>query len=160
MGALFRYLRRQSDRDSVHDVFVHESTAVESTRFLADDLTSQLNTVYSLLEGMSEQLLDQGYIHPRAGTRRIHENVCGRFRLLDDRRRRSRRDHFEHLAAQNRQGAARLHPPHHASGNGKSSDPFPAGATGDMTYSQFMPIKKDGKVVKHLFRHHTPFPAQ
>ena len=55
MGALFRYLRRQSDRDSVHDVFVHEKHAVESTRFLADDLTSQLNTVYSLLEGMSEQ---------------------------------------------------------------------------------------------------------
>ena len=34
-----------------------KSTAVESTRFLADDLTSQLNTVYSLLEGMSEQPL-------------------------------------------------------------------------------------------------------
>lgn len=69
-----------------------KSTAVESTRFLADDLTSQLNTVYSLLEGMSEQPADQGYVHLRTGTRRVHENVCGRFRLLDDRRRRSRRD--------------------------------------------------------------------
>lgn len=38
-----------------------------------------------------------------------------------------------------------------ASGKREISDPFPAGATGDMTYSQFMPIKKDGKVVSICF---------
>ena len=38
-----------------------------------------------------------------------------------------------------------------ASGKREISDPFPAGATVDMTYSQFMPIKKDGKVVSICF---------
>lgn len=53
-----------------------KSTAVESTRFLADDLTSQLNTVYSLLEGMSEQPLIKDTSIPVQERRRIHENVC------------------------------------------------------------------------------------
>lgn len=108
-----------------------KSTAVESTRFLADDLTSQLNTVYSLLEGMSEQPLIKDTSIPVQERRRIHENVCGRFRLLDDRRRRSRRDHFEHLAAQNRQGAsAATSPASWLLENGKSAIRSPPGPPG------------------------------
>lgn len=36
-------------------------------------------------------------------------------------------------------------------GKRELSDPFPAGATGDMNFTQFMPIKKDGKVISICF---------
>lgn len=128
-----------------------KSTAVESTRFLADDLTSQLNTVYSLLEGMSEQPLIKDTSIPvqeRAASMKTYADAFGFWMI-------GVVDPDGTISSTLRPKTGKVQrgyiPRIMASGKREISDPFPAGATGDMTYSQFMPIKKDGKVVSICF---------
>lgn len=128
-----------------------KNTAVESTRFLADDLTSQLNTTYSLLEGMSEQPLFKDTSIPvqeRATSMKTYADAFGFWMIgivdpdgsisstLRPKTSKVQRDYIPRIIA---------------SGKREISDPFPAGATGEMNYSQFMPIKKDGKVISICF---------
>ena len=119
-----------------------KSTAVESTRFLADDLTSQLNTVYSLLEGMSEQPLIKDTSIPvqeRAASMKTYADAFGFWMI-------GVVDPDGTISSTLRPKTGKVQrgyiPRIMASGKREISDPFPAGATGDMTYSQFMPIKK------------------
>ncbi len=128
-----------------------KSTAVESTRFLADDLTSQLNTVYSLLEGMSEQPLIKDTsisVQERAASMKTYADAFGFWMI-------GVVDPDGTISSTLRPKTGKVQrgyiPRIMASGKREISDPFPAGATGDMTYSQFMPIKKDGKVVSICF---------
>lgn len=128
-----------------------KSTAVESTRFLADDLTSQLNTVYSLLEGMSEQPLIKDTsisVQERAASMKTYADAFGFWMI-------GVVDPGGTISSTLRPKTGKVQrgyiPRIMASGKREISDPFPAGATGDMTYSQFMPIKKDGKVVSICF---------
>lgn len=128
-----------------------KNTAEESTRFLAEDLSSQLNTTYSLLEGMSEQPLIKDTSIPvqeRAASMKTYAEAFGFWMIgvvdpdgtisstLRPKTGKVYRDYIPRIMA---------------SGKREISDPFPAGATGEMIYSQFMPVKKDGKVVSISF---------
>ena len=110
-----------------------KSTAVESTRFLADDLTSQLNTVYSLLEGMSEQPLIKDTSIPvqeRAASMKTYADAFGFWMI-------GVVDPDGTISSTLRPKTGKVQrgyiPRIMASGKREISDPFPAGATGDMT---------------------------
>lgn len=128
-----------------------KNTAEESTRFLAEDLSSQLNTVYSLLEGMSEQPLIKDTSIPvqeRAASMKTYADAFGFWMI-------GVVDPDGTISSTLRPKTGKVHrdyiPRIMASGEREISEPFSAGATGEMIYSQFMPVKKDGKVVSISF---------
>lgn len=128
-----------------------KNTAEESTRFLAEDLSSQLNTTYSLLEGMSEQPLIKDTSIPvqeRAASMKTYAEAFGFWMI-------GVVDPDGTISSTLRPKTSKVHrdyiPRIMASGKREISEPFPAGATGDMNYSQFVPVKKDGKVVSICF---------
>ena len=107
-----------------------KSTAVESTRFLADDLTSQLNTVYSLLEGMSEQPLIKDTSIPvqeRAASMKTYADAFGFWMI-------GVVDPDGTISSTLRPKTGKVQrgyiPRIMASGKREISDPFPAGAVG------------------------------
>lgn len=128
-----------------------KTTAEDSTRALAGDLTSRLEATYNLLEGMSKQPLIQDTavsVLDRAMSMKPYAEAFKFWMIgvvdpdgtisstLRPRVAKLKRDYIPRIMS---------------TGKRELSDPFPAGATGDMNFTQFMPVKKDGKVVSICF---------
>ena len=128
-----------------------KATAGDSTKALADNLTSRLEATYNLLEGMSKQPLiqDTGVsVMDRAMSMKTYADAFKFWMIgvvdpdgtisstLRPKIGKVERDYIPRIM---RTGTREL------------SDPFSAGATGEMIFTQFMPVKKDGKVVSICF---------
>lgn len=128
-----------------------KTTAENSTIALAENLTSRLEATYNLLEGMSNQPLiqDTGIsVLDRAMSMKTYADAF-KFWMIGV------VDPDGTISSTLRPKIAKLKrdyiPRIMRTGKRELSDPFPAGATGDMNFTQFMPIKKDGKVISICF---------
>ncbi len=128
-----------------------KTTAENSTMALAENLTSRLEATYNLLEGMSNQPLiqDTGIsVLDRAMSMKTYADAF-KFWMIGV------VDPDGTISSTLRPKIAKLKrdyiPRIMRTGKRELSDPFPAGATGDMNFTQFMPIKKDGKVISICF---------
>ena len=128
-----------------------KTTAEDSTKALAGDLTSRLEATYNLLEGMSKQPLIQDTavsVLDRAMSMKPYAEAF-KFWMIGV------VDPDGTISSTLRPKVAKLKrdyiPRIMRTGKRELSDPFPAGATGDMNFTQFMPVKKDGKVVSICF---------
>ena len=132
-----------------------KSTAVESTRFLADDLTSQLNTVYSLLEGMSEQPLIKDTSIPvqeRAASMKTYADAFGFWMIgvVDP-------DGTISSTLRPKTGKVQRGYIFWKTGNQRSV-PRRGHRGHDLQPVYAHQERRQGR--QHLFRHHAPFPAQ
>lgn len=128
-----------------------KTSAVDSTKALANDLTSRITVAYNLLEGMSRQPLVRDTsvsVLERAMSLKAYATAFNYWMIgvvdpdgtisstLRPKIGKVRRDYIPRIIS---------------TGRRELSDPFPAGATGEMIYSQFMPIIKDGAVISICF---------
>lgn len=128
-----------------------ENHTKESTRYHKQDLSSRIRMTYNLLEGFSNQpeLQDLSLsVMDRAMSLKAYAAAFDFWMIgvVDP-------DGTISSTLRPKIGkVARAYIPRILStGEREISDPFPAGATGDMIYTQFMPVKKDGKAVSICF---------
>ena len=120
-------------------------------KVLADNLTSRLEATYNLLEGMSKQPLiqDTGVsVMDRAMSMKTYADAFKFWMIgvvdpdgtisstLRPKIGKVERDYIPRIMC---------------TGTRELSDPFSAGATGEMSFTQFRPVTKDGKVVSICF---------
>ena len=128
-----------------------ENHTKESTDYHKRDLSSRINMTYRLLEGFSAQpeLQDLSLsVMERAMSLKAYASAFDFWMIgvvdpdgtisstLRPKIGKVARDYIPRILS---------------TGEREISDPFPAGATGDMIYTQFMPVKKDGKTVSICF---------
>ena len=128
-----------------------ENHTKDSTDYHKRDLSSRINMTYRLLEGFSAQpeLQDLSLsVMERAMSLKAYASAFDFWMIgvvdpdgtisstLRPKIGKVARDYIPRILS---------------TGEREISDPFPAGATGDMIYTQFMPVKKDGKTVSICF---------
>lgn len=128
-----------------------KNSAEESTNYLLQDLSHRIEVTYNLLEAFSElpQLKDISLpIQKRAWILKPYADAFHFWMIgvVDP-------DGTISSTLRNKVGKVERDyiPRIMFTGKREISDPFPAGATGEMVYTQFMPIKRDGKVVSICF---------